>query len=661
MEFKSWQVGRSDKGTDTTDTEEKSFITSTQTLCRFIVSIGYQAGIVAKNTSPIDPNTVKWSVVDASHKMKLDTESVKKNWSGSSPSDMASDTSFNVVGSLTVPKVVGTRTVTYKKNGKTKTKQVPDYIGSTSCSHSADKDRLKRTPVHRDGKKMKFTIKFTAQTENGQNVEYPLKFEQDDKDQIRQEYVDYNKPIPSRNDGKWSAQDTYDFGHYETMMNDGLGGSLKKWVGEINKLRGTYKDTGERVPEFKVSDFVVTSGYRNPHHNFDHSGSIALLSPHMYGYALDLRGKALVDTNRVLDIDGDRKNTAADRNKMKEAARPNAGARYTRVYSSLHVHADWAPANWASRSSKAGDPPVFKLPKAGNSSSSSSSSLNVYPTNGVSTVAAGNVHTSTLSAVESLYEVNWYVASSGETGRGSFVEYDSGGSGVTTASLDYTFLSSGDYVITAVAYKYSDMSKLGEVSYTVSVTAPSLSYSLVSSDGVYTATAGTGHEANFTTSRPYSYVYWYVTPPAGTTFSDGMLMGEVSQVESCYFRVKATNSAGSAYSNWISMTISAPVVTATRPDAPTGLSVSAGTTAGTVDFSWTAPADNGSPITDYKVAYGSYNNGWGGWTPYTSIGSTSTSYTVTGLESGRTYRLRVRAVNSLGDGRFSRYAQITVP
>ncbi len=243
----------------------------------------------------------------------------------------------------------------------------------------------------------------------------------------------------------------------------------------------------------------------------------------------------------------------------------------------------------------------------------------------------------------------------------------------------------------------------------------SLSYSLVSSDGVYTATAGFGHEANFTTSRPYSYVYWYVTPPdgtesgvnteygdgskttsqlgysfpsgvsgdylfkayvydgdnttvyeasytvsvslpsvsapvwrdipdpdnltvgdyfylvfsnyvsgsptitwdsgtqpAGTTFSDGMLMGEVSQVESCYFRVKATNSAGSAYSEWISITISAPVWKPKKPDAPTGLSVSAGATAGTVDFSWTAPADNGSPITDYKVAYGSYNNGWGG-------------------------------------------------
>ena len=762
LKFKSWQIGRSAKGTDKSKSDQVSFITSTQTLCSFTASVGYGAIPDKENTSPIDPNTVKWSVVDASHKMKLDKKSIDKNWSGSSPSVMAADTSFNVVASLTVPKVVGTRTVE-TDNG---TKQVPDYIGSTSCSHSEDKDRLKRTPVHRDGKKMKFKLKFSAQTEAKQQVSVVLELAADDKDQIRQEYVDYNRPIPSRDDDKWSDEDTYDFGYYDTMMNDGLGGYLKKWVGEINKLRGTYKDTGKRVPEFKVSDFVVTSGYRNPHHNFDHSGSTALLSAHMYGYALDVRGKALVDTNRVLDIDGDRKNTDKDRDLMIRAARPNASARKSYKYPAKHVHADWAPANWASRSSKAGDAPVFKLPKAG--VESSSSQLDISPTTGVYTAEVGQVHTSSVSASVSLYGVNWYVASPGETGLGTYVEHDGGGSGVTTASLNYTFLSSGDYVITAVAYNNSDMSKLGEASYTVSVTAPSLSYSLVSSDGVYTATAGTGHESNFTTNEAYTYVYWYVkspgdtssygtnvrtesgdgskmtsqldysfpsgvsgdyqflayvyssggsvyetsytvsvslpavsapvwrdipdpdnltvgdyfylvlsnyvsgspsptltwdsgTQPAGTTFSDGMLMGEVTQVESCYFRVKATNSAGSAYSEWISITISAPVWKPKKPDAPTGLSVSAGTTAGTVDFSWTAPADNGSPITDYKVAYGSYNNGWGGWTPYTSIGSTSTSYTVTGLESGRTYRLRVRAVNSLGDGRFSRYAQITVP
>ena len=46
---------------------------------------------------------------------------------------------------------------------------------------------------------------------------------------------------------------------------------------------------------------------------------------------------------------------------------------------------------------------------------------------------------------------------------------------------------------------------------------PTRSYTLVSSDGIYTAEAGTGHEANFTTSEAYSSVYWYVKTPSDTS------------------------------------------------------------------------------------------------------------------------------------------------
>ncbi len=44
----------------------------------------------------------------------------------------------------------------------------------------------------------------------------------------------------------------------------------------------------------------------------------------------------------------------------------------------------------------------------------------------------------------------------------------------------------------------------------------SSSASLVSSDGIYTATAGTGHEANLTLSEVPSYVFWYVQGPGET-------------------------------------------------------------------------------------------------------------------------------------------------
>ncbi len=45
-------------------------------------------------------------------------------------------------------------------------------------------------------------------------------------------------------------------------------------------------------------------------------------------------------------------------------------------------------------------------------------------------------------------------------------------------------------------------------------TTSSSSVSLVSSDVIYTATAGTGHEANLTLSAAPSYVFWYVQGPS---------------------------------------------------------------------------------------------------------------------------------------------------
>ncbi len=364
IKFKEWQVGRSDKGTDINKDEHKSFITTTQTSCHFRASVVY-ASDPSQNTSPIDPSTVVWSITGASHNMSLNKKTLKHNWSGSTPSQMASDTSFNVVGSITVPEVVGTRTVRYQKNGVWKTKKVPDYKSSTSCSAN-DKNRSKRRPVHRGGKKMKFNIKFSAQTEAKHKVEVVLVLEADDLDQIRQEYVDYNRTIPGRDDSKWTAENTYDFGHYKKMLDVGLATKMSDWVKEINKLRGTNKETGELIPAFKVSDFVLNSGYRNPHHNFDHANSTALLSPHMYGYALDVNGKKN-PKDEDLDINADGKNTSADRALMTKAALPpNADARWTKVYSSSkHVHADWAPSGWASRSSAAAAPKMFTLPQQG--------------------------------------------------------------------------------------------------------------------------------------------------------------------------------------------------------------------------------------------------------------------------------------------------------
>ena len=72
-----------------------------------------------------------------------------------------------------------------------------------------------------------------------------------------------------------------------------------------------------------------------------------------------------------------------------------------------------------------------------------------------------------------------------------------------------------------------------------------------------------------------------------------------------------------------------------------------------VALSWEAPEnDGGFAITDYEYRI----NGRGGWV---SIGSTLTTYTVTGLVNGTTYVFQVRAVNAAGRSLPSNPAEAT--
>ena len=89
--------------------------------------------------------------------------------------------------------------------------------------------------------------------------------------------------------------------------------------------------------------------------------------------------------------------------------------------------------------------------------------------------------------------------------------------------------------------------------------------------------------------------------------------------------------------------------TTTVPRAPTSLTATPGD--GEVTLNWRAPGDGGSAIKYYE-----YNIDGGAWT---STGGKSTSYTVTGLTNGETYRFRVRAVNSVGPGAESKPARAT--
>ena len=345
VKFEEWQIGRSDKNTDTSSPNHNptSFITSTQDKCHFTASVVYD-GNQGDSVSPIDPKTIKWTIT-GQDPSGLELQTPETNWSGSHPSKLAG-TSFNVVGTISLPAVVGSRTVTLKDGRK---KQVPDYLTATSCSHTDDADRLKREPRHRNNTKLGFTLVFSAKTEDGQSIKpAELVLKADEIDQVRQEYVDYNRPIPTRSgyeETLWQNQDTYDFGHYKIMLNAGLYNYHTKWLNKLNERTGK---------SLSLSALFETSGYRNPHHNFDHTPSTANLSPHMYGYALDVRGKDVQEKYGFTQSD------------MVDAAE-DAGARGRYTYPSGHVHADWAPDNWASRTytSSTAKAKPYKLPPAG--------------------------------------------------------------------------------------------------------------------------------------------------------------------------------------------------------------------------------------------------------------------------------------------------------
>ena len=339
VKFKSWQVGRSLKGT-VENKEQLSFITSTETVCWFTASVGYN-GNQGDNVSPIDPSKVTWTVENPSHGMVLDTtEPLEKNWSGDShPSKLAASTSFNVVGKLTVPPHIGTSQ-----------SHCPNYEGtSTPLNGRAD------TP-------MTFTIKFAATTEDGQSVDpVELVLIQDEKDEMRQEYMDlagetdwkwkkidgtYQKfkdgnvlRVPSRS--AFDTQNTYDDGHYSYMMGKNvLPVKEDKW----EKALKTFAETDRKRTNVPAFDLTETGGYRNPHHHYYHvpNGSSSPRSWHQFGLALDVRSG---DKDGVpgIDMNGDnQRGTLADRADMANAAKKYAGASWTKhTYSDGHVHAQW--------------------------------------------------------------------------------------------------------------------------------------------------------------------------------------------------------------------------------------------------------------------------------------------------------------------------------
>jgi len=93
---------------------------------------------------------------------------------------------------------------------------------------------------------------------------------------------------------------------------------------------------------------------------------------------------------------------------------------------------------------------------------------------------------------------------------------------------------------------------------------------------------------------------------------------------------------------------------ADSPSQPQNLSLSSGP--GQFSASWTAPSSSGgSSLSDYRVYYKKQTETmWG----YQNVGSTATSKTITGLESGKFYQVKVAGINGSGVGRNSAIQEV---
>jgi parallel beta-helix repeat protein len=164
----------------------------------------------------------------------------------------------------------------------------------------------------------------------------------------------------------------------------------------------------------------------------------------------------------------------------------------------------------------------------------------------------------------------------------------------------------------------------------LSWTTPSTGGSPITGYNVYRSTTAGGEGA---------------TPIAQVGAVNGYADDNLTTGATYYYQVSAINNVGEgARSSEVNAVPTAP----TKPAAPV-VSATAGTSS--IQLTWTAPDDGGSPITGYNV-YRSTSPGNEGSSPYVQLG-VATSFTDTGLASGTTYYYEVSAANAAGEGALS--------
>lgn len=152
---------------------------------------------------------------------------------------------------------------------------------------------------------------------------------QDEIDEVRQEYVDHDIPVPSRTSFR-EDQSAYNDGCGGPFVDAGLLGYETAWAAACDAII-KEKDPNKSIT---INDLSVSSAYRNPEHNRHHivNPPGAPRSRHQYGDALDVL---------YVDLNNDGHATKDGDAELMEKAAYNASA--TKVFwktYSTHVHAD---------------------------------------------------------------------------------------------------------------------------------------------------------------------------------------------------------------------------------------------------------------------------------------------------------------------------------
>ena len=144
------------------------------------------------------------------------------------------------------------------------------------------------------------------------------------------------------------------------------------------------------------------------------------------------------------------------------------------------------------------------------------------------------------------------------------------------------------------------------------------------------------------------YGPWTGIPGSGATTTAYTVTG-LDDGTAYTFKLRAHNASGNGAES-----DEATATPAAVPAKPTGFSVTPGD--GLVSLQWTDPND--ATITGWQYAVKT-TGGYGPWTGIPGSSAATTSYTLTGLDNGASYTVKLRAHNASGDGAESDEATAT--